>query len=70
LRINVHAGAKRHISGGFSNEHAQFGGRLLRIQVKATRHYSFSLAAEDLEGIRPRFPQDDGYLESSISLSR
>lgn len=41
---------------------AQIGGRLLRIQVKATRHYSFSLAAEDLEGIRPRFPQEDGYL--------
>lgn len=41
---------------------AQVGGRSLRIQVKATRHYSFSLAVEDLEGIRPRFPHEDGYL--------
>lgn len=41
---------------------AQIGGCLLRIQVKATRHYSFSLAAKDLEGIRPRFPQEEGYL--------
>ncbi len=41
---------------------AQIRDRLLRVQVKATRHYSFSLAAEDLEGIRPRFPTEDGYL--------
>lgn len=41
---------------------AQVGGRLLRFQVKATRYYSFSLTAEDLKGIRPRFSQEDGYL--------
>lgn len=41
---------------------AQIGGRLLRVQVKATRQYSFSLTAEDLKGIRPRSPQEDGYL--------
>ena len=37
-------------------------GRLLRLQVKATRAHSFTLAAEDLAGIRPRFPQEEGYL--------
>jgi hypothetical protein len=41
---------------------AQICGRLIRIQVKATRQRSFSLSTEDLEGIRPRFPQEDGYL--------
>lgn len=41
---------------------ARMGDRFLRIQVKATRNRSFSLATEDLEGIRPRFPHEDGYL--------
>jgi len=35
---------------------------LAATHVKVTRHYSFSLVAEDLEGIRPRFPKEDGYL--------
>ena len=41
---------------------ARMGGRVLRIQVKATRQRSFSLDAEDVEGIRPLSPQEDGYL--------
>ncbi|OGG54742.1 MAG: hypothetical protein A3F84_25975 [Candidatus Handelsmanbacteria bacterium RIFCSPLOWO2_12_FULL_64_10] len=41
---------------------ARTAGRVLRIQVKATRQPSFSLHAEDVEGIRPQSPQEDGYL--------
>ncbi len=41
---------------------ARMGGRVLLIQVKATRQRSFGLAAEDAEGIRPRSPDEDGYL--------
>lgn len=58
MGATIHAVART----GHPDVTAQIGGRLLRIQVKATRHYSFSLAAEDLEGIRPRFPQEEGYL--------
>ena len=41
---------------------ARIGGRVLRIQVKATGQRSFILGAEDLDGIRPRSSQEDGYL--------
>lgn len=41
---------------------ARIGGRLLRIQVKATRQRSFILQTEDVEGIRPLSSQEDGYL--------
>jgi hypothetical protein len=37
-------------------------GRLLRIQVKATGQSRFCLNAEDLEGIRPKSLDEDGYL--------
>jgi hypothetical protein len=40
----------------------RIGGRVLRIQVKATRQPSFCLDAEDVEGIRPQSLQEDGYL--------
>jgi hypothetical protein len=41
---------------------ARIGGRVLRIQVKATRQPSFSVDAQDVEGIRPQSPREDGYL--------
>ena len=47
---------------GHPDVKAQIAGRSLRIQVKSTRSTSFVLDIEDLEGIRPRSPQEDGYL--------
>jgi hypothetical protein len=41
---------------------ARMGGRLLRVQVKVTRLRAFTLETEDFEGIRPRSPEDEGYL--------
>jgi hypothetical protein len=41
---------------------ARIGGRVLRIQVRATLQPSFCLDAEDVEGIRPQSPEEDGYL--------
>src|SRR5207249_2368289 len=41
---------------------ARIGGRTLRIQVKATGQSSFALSQEDLEGIRPRASEEEGYL--------
>lgn len=41
---------------------ARIGGRLLRIQVKATRQRSLNLNTEDAEGIRPLSRYEDGYL--------
>ncbi|HWP03818.1 MAG TPA: hypothetical protein VNL96_10205 [Gemmatimonadaceae bacterium] len=41
---------------------ARIGGRVLRIQVKATGQRTFSVAVADLEGIRPRSSQEEGYL--------
>lgn len=37
-------------------------GRVLRIQVKSTGQRSFTLSAEDLEGVRPRTGQERGYI--------
>ena len=37
-------------------------GRALRIQVKATGQHSFQLSREDLDGIRPRSDEEEGYL--------
>ena len=41
---------------------ARIRGRGIRIQVKYTGQCSFTLDADDLEGIRPRSEQEDGYL--------
>jgi len=41
---------------------ARIRGRVIRIQVKYTGQRSFTLGADDLEGIRPRSDQEDGYL--------
>jgi hypothetical protein len=41
---------------------AQIAGRVLRIQVKSTRSSHFGLDIEDLEGIRPRSAEEEGYL--------
>lgn len=41
---------------------ARMRGRVLRIQVKATRQTSITLNAEDVNGICPQSPHDDGYL--------
>jgi len=41
---------------------ARIGGRALRIQSKATGQRSFALSAEDLEGIRPRASDQEGYI--------
>lgn len=56
------AGIDAVARAGHPDVAARIGGRLLRIQVKATRQRSFSLSAEDLEGIRPRSLQEDGCL--------
>jgi len=56
------AGIEAVARAGHPDVTARMGGRLLRIQVKATRQSSFTLDAADLEGIRPQAPHEDGYL--------
>lgn len=56
------AGIDAVARAGHPDVTARIGGRLLRIQVKATRQRSFSLGTEDVQGIRPLSPQEDGYL--------
>lgn len=41
---------------------AQVGDHLIRFQIKATGQSSFSLSREDLDGIRPQFSDEKGYL--------
>lgn len=41
---------------------ARIGGRVLRVQVKATGQRSFTVGVEDLDGIRPRSTDEAGYL--------
>lgn len=56
------AGIDEVARAGHPDVLARIGGRLLRIQVKATGQRSFTLGAADLEGIRPRSSQEEGYL--------
>jgi len=56
------AGIDTVARAGHPDVTARIGGRVLRIQVKATRQRSFGLDAEDVEGIRPLTPREDGYL--------
>ena len=41
---------------------ARISGNRLRVQVKSTTQHSFTLGAEDLDGIRPRAREESGYL--------
>jgi len=56
------AGIDAVARAGHPDVTARMGGRLLRIQVKATRQPSFRFDEADLEGIRPQAPHEDGYL--------
>lgn len=41
---------------------ARLGDRRFRVQVKSTAQHSFALDGADLEGIRPRANEEEGYL--------
>jgi len=41
---------------------ARMSGKTLRIQCKATGQRDFTLSKEDLDGIRPRSNEEEGYL--------
>jgi hypothetical protein len=41
---------------------ARLDGRRLRVQVKSTTQQAFTLEIEDLDGIRPRAREEEGYL--------
>ncbi len=41
---------------------ARMGGKTIRIQSKATGQRNFNLLKEDLDGIRPRSKEEEGYL--------
>lgn len=56
------AGIDAVARAGHPDVMARIGGRVLRIQVKATRQPRFSIDADDVEGIRPQSPQEDGYI--------
>jgi hypothetical protein len=60
--VRMGAGIDAVARVGHPDVAARIGGRLLRIQVKATRQRSFILKADDLDGIRPLSSQEDGYL--------